>query len=283
MYISQPALSNTVKDLETELGIEIFNRSAKGISLTHEGAEFISYARQVVEQSDLLEQHYTHRKPARQLCSISTQHYAFAVNAFCNLIRQTDSDEYEYTLRETRTSEIFDDVRNMKSEIGIVYFNEFNRKVLKKILTEDMLEFHPLFTAAPHVFVSASCSLAKKKSVTFKDLEPFPYLSFEQGDFNSFYFSEEIQSTVAHKKSIHVSDRGTLFNLIIGINGYTISSGVVTSDLNGTQIVAVPLKVDDSMTVGYITNSRMTLSRTAENYVMELKRLIKAYGCKTLF
>jgi DNA-binding transcriptional LysR family regulator len=282
IYISQPALSNSVKELESELGIEIFSRNTKGISLTPEGAEFLSYARQVVEQADLLEQRYTHKKPVRQLCSVSTQHYAFAVNAFCNLIRQTDSDEYEYTLRETRTYEIIDDVRNMKSEIGIIYLNDFNKKVLSKILKESSLEFIPLFTAAPHVFVSSACGLAGKKSVTFEDLEPYPYLSFEQGDFNSFYFSEEMQSTAAHRKSIHVSDRGTLFNLIIGINGYTISSGVVTSDLNGSQIVSVPLAVADSMTVGYITNSRTALSQCAQNYVRELKQCISGYGCLLL-
>ncbi len=282
VYVSQPALSNSVHELEAELGIEIFSRSSKGISLTPEGVEFLSYARQVVEQADLLEQRYTHKKPSRQLCAVSTQHYAFAVNAFCNLIKQTDSDEYEYTLRETRTYEIIDDVRNMKSELGIIYLNDFNGKVLRKLLKESNLEFIPLFTAVPHVFVSASCELAKKKSVTFDDLEPYPYLSFEQGDFNSFYFSEEMQSTVSHKKSVHVSDRGTLFNLIIGINGYTISSGVVTSDLNGTQIVAVPLEAEDSMTVGYITNGRAVLSQCAQSYIAELRKCISEYGCTLL-
>ena len=279
IFISQPALSNSVKELEKELCIEIFSRNTKGISLTQDGAEFLSYARQVVEQTELLEKRYMNKKPAHRLCSISTQHYAFAVNAFCNLINKTDSAEYEYILRETRTSEIFDDVRNMKSEIGIIYLNDFNSKILTKLMKESMLEFTPLFKAKPHVFVSGSCNLAKKKFVTFADLEPYPYLSFEQGDFNSFYFSEEIQSTVPHKKCVHVSDRGTLFNLIIGINGYTISSGVVTSDLNGSQIVSVPLKVDDSMTVGYITNSRTSLSQCAKDYICELKKCIKEYGC----
>lgn len=282
IYISQPALSNTVKELENELGIEIFNRNTKGISLTSDGIEFLSYARQVIEQAELLENRYTNKKPSRQLCSISTQHYAFAVNAFCNLIKSTDSDEYEYILRETRTSEIIDDVKNMKSEIGIMYLNDFNKKVMNKLLSESHLEFTPLFTATPHVFISAECDLAKKKSVTFEDLQNYPYLSFEQGDQNSFYFSEEIQSTVSHKKNIHVSDRGTLFNLIIGINGYTISSGVVTSDLNGTQIVSVPLEVNDNMTVGYITNTRIPISLCTKNYISELKKCIRNYGCTLL-
>lgn len=268
--------------MEKEYNIEIFSRNSKGISLTTDGAEFLSYARQVVEQSELLEQRYIAKKISRRLCSISTQHYAFAVNAFCNLITNTSSEEYEYTLRETRTSEIIDDVKNMKSEIGILYLNDFNKKVISKLLSESHLSFIPLFTAKPHVFISAACPLASKDKVSFEDLESYPYLSFEQGDINSFYFSEELQSTVPHKKSIHVSDRGTLFNLIIGINGYTISSGVVTSDLNGTQIKAIPLEVEDDMTIGYIINNQTVLSKTAERYITELKQVISDYGMKLL-
>lgn len=268
--------------MEKELGIEIFSRNAKGITLTADGAEFLSYARQVVEQSDLLEQRYTGKKMSRQLCSISTQHYVFAVKAFCNLIQKTSSDEYEYTLRETRTSEIIDDVKNMKSEIGILYQNDFNRKVISKLLKESHLIFNPLFNATPHVFISASCPLASKKSVTFDDLQDYPYLSYEQGDFNSFYFSEEMQSTVAHKKSIHVSDRGTMLGLIFGINGYTICSGIQSEDLVGQEIKTIPLNVNDSMTVGYITNERMSLSAAARNYITELKHLILGYGVKLI-
>lgn len=282
MYISQPALSNAVRDLEKELGIEIFSRNSKGISLTTEGAEFLSYARQVAEQADLLEQRYTGKKTMRQLCSISTQHYVFAVKAFCNLIQKTSSDEYEYTLRETRTFEIIEDVKNMKSEIGLLYQNDFNRKVITKLLSENQLTFTPLFTAEPHVFMSASCPLASRKSVTFEDLEDYPYLSYEQGDFNSFYFSEEMQSTVPHKKSIHVSDRGTMLGLIVGINGYTICSGVQSPDLVGAEIKTIPLNIQDGMTVGYITNDHILLSAAAHNYITELKQLISEYGMKLL-
>lgn len=282
LYISQPALSNTIKDLEKELNIEIFTRNTKGISLTTEGAEFLSYARQVVEQADLLEMRYTNKKPSRLLCSISTQHYVFAVKAFCNLLQKTSSDEYEYTLRETRTSEIIDDVKNMKSEIGLLYLNDFNQKVITKLLNENHLIFTPLFKAEPHVFISSACPLAKKETLTLEDLEDYPYLSYEQGDINSFYFSEEMQSTVSHKKSIHVSDRATMLGLIVGINGYTICSGVSSSDLVQKEIKSIPLKVADSMIIGYIKNERTVLSGAAENYIDELKLLLSTYGMKLL-
>ena len=282
LFISQPSLSNALKELEAELGIEIFSRSAKGISLSVDGAEFLSYARQVAEQAELLEQRYKNKRPSRQLCSVSTQHYAFAVNAFVNLIKSSDADEYEFTLRETRTHDIIEDVKNMRSEIGILYINDFNEKVITKFLQENHLLFNTLFEAEPHVFVSKDNPLASKKSVCLKDLENYPCLSFEQGEFNSFYFSEEILSTVYHKKSIHVSDRATLFNLLIGLNGYTICTGVLSSDLNGDNIISVPLECDEKMRVGWIVNKKAALTKAAQNYIEELKKLISEYGFDVL-
>lgn len=278
LYISQPSLSNAVRELEKELGIEIFYRTPKGISLSVDGTEFLSYARQVVEQTELLEQRYLGKKPSKQLCSVSTQHYAFAVNAFVNLLRGLEVDEYEFTLRETRTWEIFEDVKNLRSELGIIYFSDFNEKVLSKLLKENHLVFNPLFEARPHVFISSAHPLAGRESVALEELEDYPILAFEQGEYNSFYFSEEILSTVPHKKTIHVSDRATLFNLLIGLNGYTISTGVLNSDLNGDNIVSVPLQTDERMLVGWIANEKAHLSSIAADYIAELKRIISDYG-----
>ena len=278
LFISQPSLSNAVKSLEKELGIEIFNRTTKGISISFDGREFLSYARQVVEQTELLEQRYYGKKPSKQLCSFSTQHYAFAVNAFVNLLLDLDVDEYEFTLRETRTYEIIEDVKNLRSELGIIYLSGFNEKVIRKLLKESHLKFNPLFEADPHVFISSAHPLAKRKIVTLKDLDAYPFLAFEQGEYNSFYFSEEILSTAPHKKTIHVSDRATLFNLLIGLNGYTICTGVLNSDLNGDNIVSVPLSTDEQMCVGWIANEKTHLSKIAIDYITELKRLISEYG-----
>lgn len=274
LFISQPSLSAAVKEIETEFGISIFYRTSKGISLSSDGTEFLSYARQIVEQTQLLEQRYTNKKPLKQLCSVSTQHYAFAVNAFVNLISSLEADEYEFTLRETRTYEIIEDVANFRSEVGILYFSDFNEKVLKKLLKEKHLTFTPLFDAKPHVFISAAHPLASRKTVTLKDLEPYPFLAFEQGTYNSFYFSEEILSTAPHKKTIHVSDRATLFNLLIGLNGYTICTGVLNSDLNGDNIISVKLKTTETMRVGFICNEKTPLSAMALRYIEELKKVI---------
>lgn len=278
LFISQPSLSNAIKELEKELGIEIFRRTPRGIILSSEGSEFLSYARQVVEQADLLEKHYAGGNKIKRLCSISTQHYAFAVEAFVKMLEGLDNDSYEYTLRETRTGEIIDDLKNLHSEVGVLYINDFNRKVILKLLKENGLVFHPLFRAEPHVFLSKDHPLAGEKQVTLEQLEDYPFVCFEQGQLNSFYFSEEICSTYSYKKQIHVSDRATLFNLLGGLKGYTISSGVLGSDINSGSITAVPLKTDEDMLIGWIENSRTGLSSAARLYIDTLKQVVAGYG-----
>lgn len=278
LFIAQPSLSNALRDLEAEIGLELFIRTPRGISLTSDGAEFLGYARQVVEQSNLLEQRWLDKKPSRRLCSISTQHYAFAVNAFVNMVKKTDAEEYEYTLREARTFEIVEDVKNLRSELGILYMNNFNRQVIEKLLRENNLMFHPLFIAKPHVFISTTNPLSKKTSVTLSDLAEYPRLSFEQGDYNSFYFSEEILSTEYAKKDIRVGDRATIFNLMIGLNGYTISTGIVSADLNGDNITAIPLIVEDYIEVGWIAHKDIKLTQQASMYLEELKAVVAEYG-----
>lgn len=278
LYISQPSLSNAIKELENEYNIEIFTRTSKGISLSADGVEFLSYARQIIEQTELLENRYKTKKFPKKISSISTQHYAFSVNAFSNLIQSMNPDTYDFTLRETKTFEIIEDVANFNSEIGIIYLNDFNTKVISKLLKDNNLQFTELFTAKPHVFISKDNPLSNRSLVTIQDLKEYPFLCFEQGNYNSFYFSEEILSTLPRDKVIHVSDRATLFNLLIGLNGYTICTGILNSNLNGDNIVSIPLDTTESMCIGYITNSKAKLSKFALDYITELKKVIQNSG-----
>ncbi|WP_152401198.1 LysR family transcriptional regulator [Paenibacillus cellulositrophicus] len=274
LFISQPSLSNAIKDLEEELNITIFERTNKGITLSKEGAEFLGYARQVTEQAELLESRYMNAKPSPQHFSLSTQHYAFAVNAFVHLVNEYGQDEYELALRETKTHEIIQDVKSQRSEIGILYLNEFNSKVINRLLKDANLKFTSLFTARPHIFISVHNPLAKQSIVTIDQLQDYPYLSFEQGEYNSFHFSEEILSTLTHPKSIRVNDRATLFNLLIGLNGYTISTGVLSADLNGNEIIPVPLDCDETINVGWICHQNAALSKLALEYIEALHQAI---------
>lgn len=277
LYISQPSLSKAIKELEKETGITLFTRASTGITLSSDGAEFLGYARQVMEQVELLERRYSNTAPSQQLFSISTQHYAFAVNAFVEMIKRHGGDKYQFTIRETRTYEIIEDVKNLRSEIGILYISSFNEKVMLQLLEGEGLDFHVLFKASPHIFVSSQNPLANKSFVRLEDLEDYPRLNFEQGEFNSFYYSEEIFSTIPSKKSIQVSDRATLFNLLIGLNGYTISTGILSEDLNGSDIVSVPLEASEIITVGWVVHKKTQLSRLAKLYLDELKQIVDFY------
>lgn len=275
LYISQPSLTNAIHELEKEMNLVIFHRTNKGISLSKEGDDFLGYARQVLEQASILEDRYKGNKGGKKQFCVSTQHYSFAVNAFVDLVKQYGQEEYDFSLRETQTYEIIEDVAKMRSEIGLLFLNDFNETVLRKLLKSYDLEFHPLFTARPHVFISSRHPLAKKKVITNKELEEYPYLSFEQGEHNSFYFSEEIFSASERKKNIRVRDRATLFNLLIGLNGYTVCSGVIDKKLNGKNIIAVPLADEGDMRIGYIKHRKGMTSQLGVTYLEAIQKYLE--------
>ena len=278
LFVSQPSLTKAIKELEKEMGITIFDRTNKGITVSKEGERFLGYARQVLEQAALLEEQYKSQSGGKKQFSVSTQHYSFAVNAFVELLKGADIDQYDVSLRETQTYEIIDDVAHMKSEIGLLYYNDFNRPVLEKLIHTNELTFTELFTAHPHIFIGKNHPLANKDVVSMDELEEYPYISFEQGDHNSFYFSEEIFSTVVRPKHIRVRDRASLFSLLLGLDGYTVSSGVIDKEVNGENIISVPLAEEGLMHIGYITNNKMQRSRLGQEYIHALEQYVSNYG-----
>ncbi|WP_033164654.1 LysR family transcriptional regulator [Clostridium sp. KNHs205] len=278
LFISQPSLTSAIKELENEMQITIFNRTNKGIIVSNAGDEFLSYARQVLEQANLLEEKFLNVKKQSPRFSVSAQHYSFAVNAFVDVIREFGGNQYDFTLRETQTYEIIEDVSKLKSEIGILYTSSKNEEVIMKLIKQNNLEFEELFVAKPHVFISSRHPLANREGISLEELEEYPYLSFEQGEYNSFYFSEEILSTIDRNKNIKVRDRATLFNLAIGLNGYTVSTGVISRELNGENIIARPLLVEEYMRVGTIKQKNMPHSRYGKAYMEALKKHVIDYA-----
>ena len=274
LFISQPSLTNAIKELEKEVGITIFHRTNKGVVVSNEGDEFLGYVRQILQQTELLEQKYTIGKKHKRRFSVSTQHYSFAVNAFVDVIQNFGNQNYDFSLRETQTYEIIEDVSRLRSEIGILYMSKENQNILERELRQHNLKFTEILTAKPHVFISRSHPLAHKKSIELEELEEYPYLCFEQGDHNSFYYSEEILSTMEREQRIQVRDRATLFNLAVGLNGYTISTGIISKELNGANIIARPLHVDEYIRVGTIIQSNLTLSTLGIAYLEALKKYV---------
>ena len=271
LFIAQPSLTSAIHNIEEEMGITAFIRSNKGVELTRDGETLLSYARQILEQTDVMTEHFKGERNQKPRCSVSCQHYSFAVNAFVDVIREYDADAYSFILRETQTYEIIDDVAVGRSEIGILYLSEHNEAVLSKLINKNDLNFEELYVAKPHVFISNNHPLADKDEITIQDLMPYPYLVFEQGKHNSFYFSEEFLSSLEFPKNIMVRDRATLFNLLIGLNGFTVCSGIIDTELNGENIISKPLKSDCSMRIGILTRKNSVLSRYGVSYLNVLK------------
>lgn len=273
LYVSQSNVSTAIKELENELGITIFNRSNRGVTLTNDGAELLGYARQVIEQANMLEDRYERGRTQHMQLAVSTQHYYFSLQAFINVAEKCASEKYDFTLRECATGQIIDDVRTFRSDIGVLYLDEFNARVLKKALADANLSFTPLFDAQAHIFVGENHPLASRKSVRLEDLDPYPRYAFEQGKENSFYYSEEPFGYLPHDRNIRFSDRGTLTNLLTSFNGYTISTGVLSNEMH-SGIVAIPLEVDERMKVGYILHTERKPGGLLESYIQELHRVI---------
>ncbi|GFI17760.1 hydrogen peroxide-inducible genes activator [Lachnospiraceae bacterium] len=278
LFISQPSLSQAVRELEEEIGIILFNRSNRGVKVTPEGEEFLGYARQVTEQCRLLEDRYIEKKNSKKRFSVSMQHYTFAVKAFVEMVKQFGMDEYEFAVHETKTYEVIENVKNFRSEIGILYLNDFNRAVLTKLFQESELEFHAIIDCGIYVYMWKGHPLAGKEEIALEELDDYPCLSFDQGINNSFYFAEEVLSTYAYKRLIKANDRATLLNLMVGLNGYTLCSGIICESLNGSDYCAVKLKSEETMTIGYLKRKGVALSPLGQKYLEEIRKMPSAEG-----
>lgn len=270
LFISQPSLSNSIRELEEEVGMIIFRRNNRGIMLTPEGKEFIGYARQVVEQYELMESKYIDKKNAKKKFSVSMQHYTFAVSAFVEMVKRYGMDEYEFAVYETKTYDVIKNIRDYQSEIGVLYMNAFNEKAMKKLFQECGLEFHPILNCCVYAYMWKGHPLAQKEEVTLEELQNYPCLSFEQGENNSFYFAEEVLSTYEYKQLIKVDDRATVLNLMAGLNAYILCCGIICEELNGYDYCAVKLKSDEVMTIGYLIRKGASVSEIGQIYIEEL-------------
>ena len=271
LFVSQPNLSSVVRELEEEAGITIFIRSNRGIVMTPEGEEFIGYAKQVVEQYHLLEKRYMNSEMKKKF-SVSMQHYSFAVKAFVEMVKSVGMEEYEFAIHETQTNQVIENVRSMKSELGVLFISEFNEAVLLKLFKEYDLEFEELFACDTYVYLWKGHPLAAQSQICMAELEEYPCLVFEQGQNNSFYFAEEMKSTYEYKRIIKADDRGTMLNLMVGLNGYTLCSGIISEEINGDDYVAIPLKESERIRIGYIRHKGVKLSMLGEIYLNELRK-----------
>ena len=282
LYVAQPSLTSAIQELEKELGITIFYRSGRGVTLTSDGEEFIQYARLLIQQYEHLMEKYGKNGKLKKKFGVSAQHYSFAVKSFVEMVKEFGTSEYEFAIRETRTMDVIDAVSSGKSEIGILYFSDFNRKVMAKNLQIHQLEFVPLVECDAYVYLWKGHPLAGKSSIRLEELDIYPCLSFEQGGSGSFYFAEEILSTIEYPRMIKATDRATMLNLMIGLNGYMLCSGIICEELNGSDFVTIPFEAGKNvagsrMEIGYIVKKNMILSKMAGLYIDKLKEYLKLY------
>ena len=273
MFVTQPTLTESLRALEEELRVAIFTRSSRGVSLTREGEEFLASARQILDDAARIQEKYTGKAVRRPQFAVSCQHYAFAVEAFMEVVKACGAESYDFTLRETVTSEIIDDVARHRSEIGILYLSKRNERAITKILRKEELSFEELFVAKPHVFLGRRHPLAKKKSIKPHELDDYPYLTYEQGVENALYFAEEVMPAIDRKKNIRVRDRATMTKLLLGLNGYTVYSGA-SSKMNSSDIIAIPIKLDDSIRVGLVRCVGLPLSAAGKTFVAAVRQKV---------
>lgn len=286
LYISQPSLTNSMKELEKELGVTLLNRSGRGVTLTNDGAEFLPYAKEIYRNYQVVMEKYSGAGTVKKKFSVSTQHYSFAVKAFSDMVKQFDTSQYELAVKETRTLEVINDVANLRSEIGVLYLSDFNYRAIQKLLSSGDLEFCPLIDCKASVYLWKGHPLAGEKTLTLAQLADYPCLSFDQGDNSSFYLSEEILSTREYQRAIKTSDRATMLNLMVGLQGYTLCSGIIVEELNGSDYCTIPIvgeeDEDGNMELGYIKKKNLTLSQMGQSFVLAMKTILLPYADREL-
>ncbi len=274
LYVSQPGLSSAVRDLEKELGIQIFERVHNGVVTTAAGASFIAYARNAVEQFSKVEEKYLNKKNDKPTFSVSMQHYTIAVNAFIETVKEYDYDEYQFSIKETQTSEVIEDVKTLKSEIGVIALSDFNKNTFKKIFADASLEFHELFTRNTYVYLRKDHPLAGKDELSLEELQDYPCMVFDQGDNTSFYYREEALATYDYKKIISTNERATSIELMLGLNGYAVGAAMLGDSLNGSDLTHIKLKEEETLTFGYITRKNAQLSEMGQMFVDKLENFV---------
>ncbi len=275
LFISQPSLTLAMKDLEKELGITIFRRSSRGVELTNDGEDFLISARQIYQQYEVLKDKYSGDRNMRRKFAVSTQQFSFTSKAFVETAKQYENSTYDFTIRETDYSAVINDVGKMRSEIGVIYQSDLNHKLINKLLRDNDLEFTELSEDSVCVYLCKDHPLAGEESLTLSMLKDYPCVSFEQGDQNSLYFAEEIIENGEYEKTIRCSDRASMINMLVGLNGFTYAACVTYNEFNGGKCVAIPLKLEHAhkslaITIGYITKKHSVLTDIGREFIRQL-------------
>jgi len=275
LFVAQSSLSVSVKSLEQELNIKIFERLGNGVYLTEEGSEFIQYARLISEQSDLIINRYTENNICNHLY-ISTQHYDFVADTFCKLLNETTEKQYRFSLREMKTYDVIYETETAYCDIGIIAIKDKDHSIMERYINKKGLTFTPLFNAMPHVYIRKEHPIANHTVITKETLKNYPYVSYEQGEHNSSFFTEEITNTYSDKH-IEISDRASLMNVLLATDCYTVGTGIMPSSLNEKRILSIPFESEDFYTIGYILRNDKKISELTKRLIEMLNITAQNY------
>ena len=276
LFVAQSSLSVSVKSLESELNIKIFERSGNGVYLTDAGAEFARYARQIAEQNDFILNRYAADNVRKRLY-ISTQHYDFVADIFGKLLNQTKEQNYRFSLREMKTYDVIRETENAYCDIGIIAIKGNDFSIMERYLGKRGIFFTPILKALPHVYLRKEHPLVKYPRLTPADIKDYPYVSYEQGEHNTSFFTEEIVNTYSDKQ-VEISDRATLMNVLLDTDCYTVGTGIMPSMLNEKRIVSIPFESDDFYIIGYILRTDRNPSELAKNFIQMLSKTAEEFG-----
>ncbi len=276
LFISQSALSNAIAEVERELGITVFHRSNRGITLTDEGRELLSQITPIVERSRKISRYYSERKAENRVhLSIAAQRYPFCVKAFVEFLRMVEEPRAEVRLKEMEMSAVIGEVSAQQSDLGIIFLSDLTEHFILRILQEKHLTFTPLVSLRPHVFMRKEHPLAGQQTVTMEQLRRYPSVAFTQADSNLNYAEEVVVGTAADfDQVVYVSDRATIYSVIAHTNCVSTGSGVLPEGFGHEQVIAVPLQSQQEMRLGYITLQGVPLSDKGQEFVEILRKIM---------
>ena len=275
LYVSQPTLTNTIRSLEDETGITLFKRTNKGVQLTSKGSDFLFYARKVYDQYDQLRWRYCGHGKEKKMFSVTAQHYAFVIEAFANLVKSHDTSEYHFSILESTTQKVIDDVSSGKSEVGVIFLSDFNRKGIEELLRENGLTFKKIVKCRIYVYLGRNHPLGGNEIIDYDSIIQYPLLTYEQGENSPLFMAEEILGEQDYPYVIKVSDRASMLQIMQKVNGFTFCSGAVRGAVGKEEYNIIPLRQSaklpyNSMEIGYIYKDE--LSNLGKLFVEELMK-----------
>ncbi|MCM3731193.1 LysR family transcriptional regulator [Fictibacillus nanhaiensis] len=275
LYVTQPSISRAVRELETELGITILDRTNKGVVFTKEGTELLFYAKTLLEQMESVVHHFNKEKTMNLTkFSISSQHYGFAIEAVANLMDYFAERNYELTIREDKTFDVIDDVYASRSILGILFLTDLNKHFFERYFTSKQLTFTPIASLKQHVFLRKEHPLAHLECITLDQLRDYPYLTYQQDDM-LLHFAEEALNVDNIGKLVYLKDRGAMNNLLSNTDSYNLGTGCIVHNYMNPNIISIPLEESNMIEVGLVKRNDVHLPDEVLVYISFLKLALK--------